>query len=90
MMQSLFKTSVAVAFLSVVSLISGEEAQNAVTNAVDTSTLEGKFLFGYQGFFRRPGQGNDHWTIKGLTPGPSTSGDGENFLLPLGTLIVLP
>jgi hypothetical protein len=34
-----------------------------------------KFLYGYQGFFRRPGQGNDHWSINfGEIPGPSNPG----------------
>lgn len=86
-MRSLFKTSIAVAFLTAVSFINGEKAERAVTDTIDASTLEGKFLFGYQGFFRRPGQGNDHWTIKGLTPGPSTPGDGEKSLLPLRSAI---
>lgn len=63
--------------LIVANVIGGIGVQQVVADAVDASTLEGKFLFGYQGFFRRPGQGNDHWTIKGSTPGPSTPGDGK-------------
>jgi hypothetical protein len=47
---------------------------------VDATSLNGKFLFGYQGFFRRPGQGNDHWMITfGEIPGPSTPGDGKLY-----------
>ncbi|KAI4103654.1 MAG: hypothetical protein LQ339_004184 [Xanthoria mediterranea] len=54
----------------------GAPAQVALSTAVDASHLQGKVLFGYQGFFRRPGQGNDHWMIKfGEIPGPSTPGD---------------
>lgn len=46
--------------------------------AIDASSINGKFLFGYQGFFRRPGQGNDHWSINyGEIPGPSNPGAGE-------------
>ena len=70
----------AFASLHVVSIIGGIGVQRVLADAVDASTLEGKFLFGYQGFFRRPGQGNDHWTIKGLTPGPSSPGDGKKSL----------
>lgn len=56
----------------------GGAAQTAPRTAVDASHLEGKVLFGYQGFFRRPGHGNDHWMIKyGEIPGPSTPGDGK-------------
>ena len=79
-MHTLFTKSTAIALFSLVHLISGEGVEKVSTDAVNASTLEGKYLFGYQGFFRRPGQGNDHWTIKGLTPGPSTPGDGEDFL----------
>ena len=87
-MQSLFKTSVAVASFTAVSVTTGENAERAVTDAVDANTLKGKFLFGYPGFFRWPGQSNDHWTIKGLTPDPSTPGDGEISLSPLGSAIL--
>ena len=80
MMQSLFRISVAIAFLSFVGLISGERAQEAITDIVDASILEGKFLFEYQGFFRRLGQRNNHLNIKGLISGLSTPGDGENSL----------
>lgn len=46
--------------------------------SIDASSIDGKFLFGYQGFFRRPGQGNDHWSINyGEIPGPSNLGAGE-------------
>lgn len=46
--------------------------------SIDASSINGKFLFGYQGFFRRPGQGNDHWSINyGEIPGPSNPGAGE-------------
>ncbi|KAK5996295.1 hypothetical protein PT974_03050 [Cladobotryum mycophilum] len=39
--------------------------------AVDTSTLKGKWLYGYQGWFRKPGAGvNTHWSANGGTPGP--------------------
>lgn len=51
--------------------------QNRATS-IDASSINGKFLFGYQGFFRRPGQGNDHWSINyGEITGPSNLGAGE-------------
>ena len=45
---------------------------------VNTSTLKGKWLYGYQGWFRKPANGvNNHWTgASGGTPGP---GNGMNF-----------
>ena len=67
-------------YLSFAGIILGAAVQKPRSNTVDTTTLQGKFLYGYQGFFRRPGQGNDHWTIKGLIPGPSTPGDGKELL----------
>ena len=78
-MHSLLRISITFTFLSFATIIGGEGVQTPLSNTVDTTTLEGKFLFGYQGFFRRPGQGNDHWTIKGLVPGPSTPGDGKKL-----------
>lgn len=88
-MYILYIKSVAVILLSVVSIISGERDQRTLTDVVNATTLEGKVLFGYQGFFRRPGQGNDHWTIKGGIPGPSTPGDGKNSLPFVHALLVL-
>lgn len=42
--------------------------------AIDTSTIQGKWLFGYQGWFRKPGAGvNNHWSADGNTPGPNNS-----------------
>ena len=79
-MQFLTSKNAAFASLSVASIIGGIGVQRVSADAVDASTLEGKFLFGYQGFFRRPGQGNDHWTITGQTPGPSSPGDGKKSL----------
>ncbi|QYS92859.1 hypothetical protein H0G86_000250 [Trichoderma simmonsii] len=39
--------------------------------AVDTTTLKGKWLYGYQGWFRKPASGvNNHWSPNGGTPGP--------------------
>jgi hypothetical protein len=47
------------------------------TTAVDTSTLKGKWLYGYQGWFRKPAAGvNNHWAPSG-NPGP---GDGMDSL----------
>ena len=70
--------SIALAFISFISIINVNGIQKVLADdVVDTSTLEGKVLYGYQGFFRRPGQGNDHWTSKGGIPGPSTPGDGK-------------
>ena len=88
----LFLSSKTTAFASlyVASVIGGLAIQQVLADAVDASTLEGKFLFGYQGFFRRPGQGNDHWTIKGLTPGPSSPGDGKVSLPPVHTAAIPP
>ncbi|CAL8580662.1 hypothetical protein XPA_006382 [Xanthoria parietina] len=61
----------------------GGAPQVALSTAVDASHLQGKVLFGYQGFFRRPGQGNDHWMIKfGEIPGPSTPGDVQFDMFP--------
>ena len=80
MMQIFIKRSIAVEFLSFLTAISGAEGQTTLANAVDASTLQSKFLFGYQGFFRRPGEGNDHWTASGITPGPSYPGDGKTPL----------
>ena len=80
----------AFASLYAASIIGGIGVQQVLADAVDASTLEGKFLFGYQGFFRRPGQGNDHWTIKGLTPGPSSPGDGTESLPLVHAAVILP
>ncbi|KAL7948165.1 hypothetical protein V8C42DRAFT_343122 [Trichoderma barbatum] len=39
--------------------------------AVGTSTLKDKWLYGYQGWFRKPAAGvNIHWSPNGGTPGP--------------------
>ena len=87
-MHTLLSRSISFAFLAIACILSGNGVQKVLADAVDASTLEGKLLYGYQGFFRRPGQGNDHWTIKGLTPGPSSLGDGKNLLLLFRTLVV--
>lgn len=79
-MHTLLSRSILFVYLAFASILSGNGVQKVLADAVDASTLEGKLLYGYQGFFRRPGQGNDHWTIKGLTPGPSSLGDGKNSL----------
>lgn len=76
-MKVFIKSSIAVQILCFLTALSGAEGQTTLANAVDASTLESKFLFGYQGFFRRPGEGNDHWTASGTTPGPSSPGDGK-------------
>ncbi|ETS03218.1 hypothetical protein M419DRAFT_122648, partial [Trichoderma reesei RUT C-30] len=45
--------------------------EHARAAAVDTSTLKGKWLYGYQGWFRKPAAGvNNHWSPNGGTPGP--------------------
>lgn len=42
--------------------------------AIDASTIQGKWLYGYQGWFRKPGPGvNNHWSADGQTPGPNNS-----------------
>lgn len=43
---------------------------------VDASTLTGKLVYGYQGWFRRPGEtpsNNIHWSTDGNAPTPDTS-----------------
>lgn len=41
------------------------------TAAVDASTIQGKYMFGYQGWFRSPNKGlNTHWSTNGGVPGP--------------------
>ncbi|KAH8812829.1 hypothetical protein F5884DRAFT_786503 [Xylogone sp. PMI_703] len=48
-----------------------EGTQARAASAVDTSTLKGKWLYGYQGWFRKPAAGvNNHWSPNGGTPGP--------------------
>ena len=79
-MHFLFCKITALAFFAITGIVGGIATQQVLADTVDASTLEGKFLFEYQGFFRRPGQGNDHWTIKGSIPGPSTPGDGKKSL----------
>lgn len=76
-MKIFIKSSIAVEMFCFFTAMSGAEGQTSSAGAVDASTLENKFLFGYQGFFRRPGEGNDHWTASGNTPGPSVPGDGK-------------
>jgi hypothetical protein len=59
--------------LSTMAMLSIAIAANA-QNAVDASTLDGKVLFGYQGWFRTPGDGANvgwsHWS-RGI-PSPTT------------------
>ena len=46
---------------------------NAAAN-IDVSTIKGKWLYGYQGWFRKPANGvNNHWSANGATPGPGNS-----------------
>ena len=78
-MHKFIKRSIAVNFLCFLTPVSGAEGQTTSANAVNASTLESKFLFGYQGFFRRPGEGNDHWMASGIIPGPSYPGNGKNL-----------
>lgn len=54
-----------------------QNSERAAT--VDVSTLKGKWLYGYQGWFRKPASGvNNHWSPNGGTPGP---GNGKFFIL---------
>jgi hypothetical protein len=49
----------------------GKHENHARAAAVDVSTLKGKWLYGYQGWFRKPVSGvNNHWSPNGGTPGP--------------------
>ncbi|PTB41834.1 hypothetical protein M441DRAFT_46943 [Trichoderma asperellum CBS 433.97] len=42
--------------------------------AVDSSTIQGKYMFGYQGWFRSPNKGlNTHWSTNGGAPGPGNA-----------------
>jgi hypothetical protein len=73
---TMFSAAVLASLLSLSSLTTASPLERRQTAPIDASSLEGKFLYGYQGFFRRPGQGNDHWAINyGEIPGPSTPGD---------------
>lgn len=56
--------------LSSLLALSGTYAQT-----VDASTLTGKLVYGYQGWFRRPGEtpsNNIHWSTDGNTPNANT------------------
>lgn len=65
----MFVGSLSLLFAVAVAALPHEEYTRAA-DAVDTSTLKGKWLYGYQGWFRKPGSGvNDHWAPDG-TPGP--------------------
>ncbi|KZV80334.1 hypothetical protein EXIGLDRAFT_426311 [Exidia glandulosa HHB12029] len=47
----------------------------AQTATVDASTLAGKLVYGYQGWFRRPGEtpsNNIHWSTDGNAPNADT------------------
>ena len=87
-MHIFIKRSIAIEFLCFLAITSGAKGQTTSTTAVNASTLESKFLFGYQGFFRRPGEGNDHWTVSDIIPGPSYPGDGKTPL-PLCSKLLL-
>ena len=43
---------------------SAEHAERRQSSTIDRSTLNGKLFVGYQGWFRKPGEGdgNSHWT----------------------------
>ncbi|EJD35932.1 hypothetical protein AURDEDRAFT_175010 [Auricularia subglabra TFB-10046 SS5] len=50
-------------------------AGGAHAQTVDASTLTGKLVYGYQGWFRRPGEtpsNNIHWSTDGNTPNANT------------------
>ncbi|KAL8816841.1 MAG: hypothetical protein Q9223_004222 [Gallowayella weberi] len=86
-MSPYLRTSITVALLFLASWVNGEAKtqKHLSKRVVDASSLKGKFLYGYQGFFRRPGQGNIHWTLSGsggTTPGPSTPGDVQFDMFP--------
>lgn len=67
-----FRLAGAVALL----LIGGAGCISPARRAVDTSTLAGKVMCGYQGWFNAEGdganRGYNHWTRGGARPGPQT------------------
>ncbi|KAL7917430.1 hypothetical protein ACQKWADRAFT_324647 [Trichoderma austrokoningii] len=51
--------------------VAATHGNHARAASVDVSTLKGKWLYGYQGWFRKPASGvNNHWSPNGGTPGP--------------------
>jgi hypothetical protein len=72
---TMFGAEVLASLLSLSSFSLASPLARRQTDPINAQSLEGKFLYGYQGFFRRPGQGNDHWSINfGEIPGPSNPG----------------
>jgi hypothetical protein len=56
--------------ITVAVAVSLRDESTSFSSSVDTSTLKGKWLYGYQGWFRKPASGvNNHWSPSG-TPGP--------------------
>lgn len=66
-------------WFTVLSVVAGSsiQASAAAAQSVDTSTLVGKVMCGYQGWFNSEGDGAErgwvHWTKRGGAPGPGNA-----------------
>ncbi len=65
--------------LATLGVVAQTAAETPRAVAADASTIKGKYMYGYQGWFRSPNQGlNTHWSTNGKVPGP---GNGAIHLM---------